>query len=655
MIKSVLVANRGEIACRIIHTAKQLGLYTVAVYSAADQDALHVQLADEAVYLGESLQETYLNAEKLIALAKEMNIDAIHPGYGFLSENANFSALCEAANVIFVGPSSRVIALMGMKDAAKAWVAQVGLPLLPGYHGDLQTAHDLLKEAKHIGFPVLLKAAAGGGGKGMRIVRNEAEFEIALQAAKRESLASFGNDKILLEKYLEAPRHIEVQIAADAFGNVVHLFERDCSIQRRYQKIIEEAPATNLSDSVRTRLHEAAVKIAKAMAYQGVGTVECLLDGENFYFMEMNTRLQVEHPVTEMITGQDLVAWQFRIANGEALPLEQSEIKARGHAIEVRLCAEDPEKNFLPASGEIRYLHWPSHVRIETGVRKGDRISVLYDSMIAKMITWGETRDNAIAQMRQALDHTVIVGVATNRNFLRKILALPEFQAAKINTNFIHLYKQSLDTLPLEHRALVPALLAAYQIEKQQANAGISPWKSLAGFRLNQDEEWRFYFAKPEWVLTVTRGILDSHYEVKTSESDEVSRFRFSAIHEETSHLSVEINGRVEQARVIEEGNSLSVFVQGEEYPFQKAANYIEHEQAFDFSSVRAPIPGIIISILVKPQEQVKKGQALLLMEAMKMEHTLSAPADCQISEILCKVKQQVSEGTELIKLHLPE
>lgn len=650
MIKSILIANRGEIACRIIHTAKQLGIHTVAVYSAADSHAMHVQLADEAVYLGNTLQETYLNAEKIVAIALELAVDAIHPGYGFLSENFRFAELCQQAGVIFIGPSAKVIKLMGLKDEAKKVVEKLGIPLLPGYHGDKQDEKTLLAEAKKIGFPVLLKAAAGGGGKGMRIVNDANAFSEQLAAAKREALASFSNDTMLIEKYLTQPRHIEVQIAADSHGNVVHLFERDCSIQRRYQKVIEEAPAPNISPELCQRLHAAAVAIAKNIAYQGVGTIECLVEGDEFYFMEMNTRLQVEHPVTELITHQDLVAWQIRIAQGEPLPLKQNEIVSHGHAVEVRLCAEDPEKNYLPSAGRIEYVRWPSHVRIETGVQQGDIVSVLYDSMLAKIIAWGDTRENAIQQLAYAVDQLEWVGVSTNQMLLKNILASPDYRSAKLSTHFIASHQAALLEKFNAPWHIILSLASAYLIEKEYASCDKNPWSTLLGFRIDSDEQWIFYFSKPHMKIVIRKALMASSYQLDCEALAVSTSFRQLMYHQNTHHISAEIAGRVEQAGIVELGQSLHLFYDGGHIILQNAPDYSMGEQTSDFSSIRSPIPGNIVAILVKPGDKVKKGQSLVVMEAMKMEHTLVSPSDCVVQKINFDVKQQIEEGVEIIR-----
>ncbi len=442
MFQKILIANRGEIACRIIKTAKKLGIQTVAIFSDADRHALFVKSADEAYHIGASESiKSYLNIDKIIDIAKKTHVQAIHPGYGFLSENAQFAIRCEQENIIFIGPDANAITLMGSKSEAKKILSETNVPLIPGYHGDDQIPETLLAEAKKIGFPLLIKAAAGGGGKGMRVVNTEADFLTALASCQREAKSSFANTHVILEKYFDNARHVEVQIIADKKGHCVHLFERDCSIQRRHQKVIEEAPAPNLKNDTRNAIGKAAVEVAKSIHYIGAGTIEFLMDKtENFYFMEMNTRLQVEHPITEMITGIDLVEWQFKVAAGEVLPLQQSEIKQQGHAIEARVYAEDPDNQFMPSTGCITYLKTPKqrkYIRLDTGITQGDVVSPFYDPMLAKLIIWSETRETAIMRMRSALTNYAIAGIKNNINYLTEIISQPSFIQAKLSTKFL--------------------------------------------------------------------------------------------------------------------------------------------------------------------------------------------------------------------------
>jgi 3-methylcrotonyl-CoA carboxylase alpha subunit len=494
MFRKILIANRGEIAVRVARTARRLGIGSVAVYSTVDAKALHVEACDEAWCIGNAAaSESYLNAARILEVAQQCGAEAIHPGYGFLSENATFARACEAAGIVFIGPPASAIDAMGSKSQAKALMESAGVPLIPGYHGDSQDDDKLATESQQIGYPQLIKASAGGGGKGMRLVEAEAEFSEALISARREASASFGDDKVLIERYLRKPRHVEMQIFADSNGDCVHLFERDCSIQRRHQKVLEEAPAPGLGNELRTRMGEAAINCARAIGYQGAGTVEFLLDGDgSFYFMEMNTRLQVEHPVSEMITGQDLVEWQLRVAAGEALPLRQTEIAMRGHAIEARIYAETPGRDFLPAAGRIRYLQLPeldAGVRVDTGVRCGDDIGINYDPMIAKLIVHGSDRETALARLAQALPQYQVLGLNTNLGFLAKLASMPEFVAADFDTSFIATHHQRLFAADEKQfkQALVlaaAAMLPAFD-NRDAAVCGQSPWNLRAHWRMN--------------------------------------------------------------------------------------------------------------------------------------------------------------------------
>ena len=508
MFNKILIANRGEIACRIIHTAKRLGVGTVAVYSEADVNARHVSLADEAVAIGPApARDSYLAAEKLIAAAERTGAEAIHPGYGFLSENAGFAEACGDAGITFIGPSPRAIEAMGSKSAAKTIMRQAGIPLVPGYHGDNQDEMFLLGEAEKIGFPVMLKASAGGGGRGMRAVNGAAEFSEALRSAKREALGAFNDDRMLLEKYLEQPRHIEIQIFCDQHGNAVHLFERDCSIQRRHQKVLEEAPAPGMTDETRGAMGDAAISAARAIDYTGAGTVEFIVDTDGrFYFMEMNTRLQVEHPVTEFITGQDLVEWQLRVAAGERLPASQDQLAIDGHALEARIYAEDPDNGFLPSTGSLGHLRFPAEtpqVRVDTGVRQGDTISVYYDPLIAKLIVRAGDRRNCLRRMLEALRQIQVAGVTTNIDFLTSVISHEAFQAADFDTGFIDRYLAELVPEKAPASPGVLALAALYQALRRDSRSRreaatsddpASPWWATDNWRPNLVEEEHFSF-----------------------------------------------------------------------------------------------------------------------------------------------------------------
>ncbi|MBV9394641.1 MAG: acetyl-CoA carboxylase biotin carboxylase subunit, partial [Methylobacteriaceae bacterium] len=501
MFEKILIANRGEIACRIVRTARRMGIVTVAVYSDADRDAMHVAMADEACRIGPPpARESYLKIEAIIAAAKRAGAEAIHPGYGFLSENAGFADACAAAGITFIGPPAAAIRAMGGKSEAKALMDKAGIPLVPGYHGEDQSPDLLAREAERIGYPVLIKASAGGGGKGMKVATQHSEFASQLASAKREAASSFGDDRVLIEKYLEHPRHVEIQVFADAHGNCVYLFERDCSIQRRHQKVIEEAPAPNFPQEMRARMGQAAVEAARAIGYVGAGTIEFLYDAvaKQFYFMEMNTRLQVEHPVTEMITGLDLVEWQFRIAAGERLPLSQEDLAIHGHAIEARLYAEDPERGFLPQTGRLTHLVFPTgeNVRVDTGVKGGDIISIYYDPMIAKLIAWGIDRDAAIRRFRSALAKTQVAGLKTNVAFLARLAGHPAFKAADLDTRFIDRHQSDLLVTPppaSEKEFALAALGLLLRRDEEARQAALasadpwSPWGSRNGWRLNDE------------------------------------------------------------------------------------------------------------------------------------------------------------------------
>lgn len=652
MIKSVLIANRGEIACRIIRTAKRLGLHTVALFSEPDTHALHVKMADEAYLLpGEVSRDTYLNIPKILSLCQEARVDAIHPGYGFLAENAEFARQCEARGLIFIGPSSDVIARMGLKDAAKSIVSSLNLPLLPGFHGEIENDEAFLAVAKEIGFPILLKAAAGGGGKGMRIVANESEFLTQLASAKREALASFGSDKLLLEKYLLSPRHIEIQIAADQHGNVVHLFERDCSIQRRYQKIIEEAPAPHFSENLRKKMTDAAVKIAKEIHYTGVGTLEFLVDDrEQFYFMEMNTRLQVEHPITEMITGVDLVEWQFKIAEGARLPMTQSQIQRRGHAIEARLCAENPWDDYLPSSGKIPYLKFSQEpqVRVETGIRAPGEVSRFYDSMIAKIVAWDEARTSAISRLENALQETQLIGITTNREFLLNILKNPDYQAGKINTHFIPQHLQVLLKLPDFSPYPWVVLAVLYLFVKAKIAPHVSPWMQTNCWQLNAPpaQRLRVYHGLDGFPVEV---LVHGRQLVMTTQgmSVEIQDWRWDPVN---FNLSVEINHEWLDATIIAADGKLTIFYQGHSEIIYLTPPIMESESDVH-GNLHAPIPGIVANVLVKAGDVVKKGQVLMLLEAMKMEHAIKSPLDGRIQQIPFAKGDQVAEGDVLFIL----
>ncbi len=649
MLKKLLIANRGEIACRIIRTARDLGIRTVAVYSDADSNAQHVQLADESVHIGPAPSaESYLVIDKIIAAAKATGADAIHPGYGFLAENEAFADACDSNNIIFVGPPVSAIAAMGSKSAAKSIMSDAGVPLVPGYHGSDQSAEKLRQEAEQIGYPVLLKAAYGGGGKGMRIVEKAKDFDDALSGAKREAQASFGNDKMLVEKYIGNPRHIEIQVFCDQHGNAVYLSERDCSVQRRHQKILEEAPAPAMNTSTRLAMGDAAIKAAQAIDYVGAGTVEFLLDNDSkFYFMEMNTRLQVEHPVTEMVTGQDLVAWQLMIASGQPLPLAQDQVEVNGHAFEARIYAEDPDHDFLPSTGTLRVLKTPptnAHIRIDTGVVEGDEVSAYYDPMIAKLIVWGENRNVALRRLIQALNQYRIAGVRTNIDFLRRIASHPQFGQAELTTHFIDKHQQQLF---VDNQALIQdyAIMAtlAEQLHEQQA-AGTNPWQQAHSFRLNQPRQFELLLTHNDDMLSIQLQATSDGWQAVGS--DDVWQAKLDG-----DQLRVTKNGHSYSVYILHADHEITVFSEHASICFNRhdVADTLEHEA--DAGSLTAPMNGTVVEVLVAAGDSVTADQALLIMEAMKMEYTIRAPRDGVIDSVYYQAGELVADGAELISL----
>ncbi|HYD37041.1 MAG TPA: acetyl/propionyl/methylcrotonyl-CoA carboxylase subunit alpha [Allosphingosinicella sp.] len=624
MIASLLIANRGEIACRIVRTARRLGIRTIAVHSNADRHALHVREADEAVHIGPSpARESYLVGERIIAAAKAAGAEAIHPGYGFLSENADFAEAVEAAGLIWVGPKAASIRAMGLKDAAKTLMSAAGVPVTPGYHGEDQAPERLQAEAEAIGFPVLIKAVAGGGGKGMRKVNKAGEFGEMLASCKREAAASFGDDRVLIEKYVERPRHIEVQVFGDSHGNVVHLFERDCSLQRRHQKVIEEAPAPGMGGATRAAVCEAAVKAARAVDYVGAGTVEFIADAsdglraDRIWFMEMNTRLQVEHPVTELVTGQDLVEWQLRVASGEALPLRQDQLAIDGWAMEARLYAEDPAQEFLPSTGRLDHFQLPRGVRIDSGVEEGDRISPYYDPMIAKLIARGRDRDEAIDRLAGALAEVEVWPVRTNAGFLARAAADPDFRAGELDTGFIPARIDRLVPDPAPSDG-VWNLAATALLASSFGNGGEGdPWESLRGFRANGGDD-----------------------------------LRVALSHGGESRL-VDAGGDPPLAGIATAaGETVLVFSAGQAFAFVlPGAGGAAGGGASSDGVLLAPMPGRVISVEVRQGDRVAKGQKLLTLEAMKMEHGLAAPFEGVVAELAAVEGAQVSEGTLLVRV----
>jgi 3-methylcrotonyl-CoA carboxylase alpha subunit len=666
MFTKLLIANRGEISCRIIKTAKRMGILTVALYSDADQQALHVKMADEAVYVGPSpSKDSYLQDKKIIQIALEVGADAIHPGYGFLSENATFANLCEQNNIVFVGPPVSAIEAMGSKSAAKNIMELAKVPLVPGYHGDDQSVAGLKSHADKMGYPVLLKAAAGGGGKGMRQVWHAAEFSDALAAAKREAMSSFRDDLMLVEKYLTGPRHVEIQVFCDNFGNGVYLFERDCSVQRRHQKVIEEAPAFGMTAELRAQMGEAALKAAKAINYAGAGTVEFLLDSDGqFYFMEMNTRLQVEHPVTEMITGQDLVEWQLRVANNEQLPLTQDALGIRGHSFEARIYAEDPNNDFLPATGKLSLLQPPiesEYVRVDTGVVQGDEVSVFYDPMIAKLIVWDENRDKALARLTKALTEYHIDGVVTNIEFLYNLASSAPFKAEQIDTGFIEKNQDLLMLNDQQHiQALLPIAALYLMLINQQSSTlnhqdPYSPWSLGDAWRANEQhlQNLEIVVGDNSFIVQVCQTGAGSHsvFNINVGQQD----YHCAGVIEKNQLIST-INGHKTIANVNAHQDDYSVFCHGKVIRFkslQADLGDIQDNAADD--GFIAPMNGTVVAILVEPEQQVEKGQTLMVMEAMKMEHSLKAPAAGCVSEFYFKAGELVDGGAELLAFQATE
>ena len=660
MFDKILIANRGEIACRIIRTARRLGIRTVAVYSDVDAGALHVALADEAYRIGPAeARESYLRFEAILQAAVDSGCQAVHPGYGFLSENADFAEACASAGMVFIGPPVAAIRAMGSKSAAKMIMEQAAVPLVPGYHGDDQDSTLLREAAGGIGYPLLIKASAGGGGKGMRVVREESAFDEALAGARREASASFGDDRVLLEKYLTRPRHVEIQIFADGQGNALHLFERDCSIQRRHQKVLEEAPAPGMEQWLRERMGATAVAAARAIGYAGAGTVEFLLDQDgSFYFMEMNTRLQVEHPVTEMITGQDLVEWQLRVAAGEPLPCRQEALGIRGHAIEVRLYAEDPARDFLPASGELIHLRTPAenaHLRIDSGVRQGDLVSVHYDPMLAKLIVWGQDRAEAVRRLRGALADCQVVGPATNLGFLAALAAHPAFAAGELDTGFIERHRASLfpEAQPASDRVL--ALASLEVLLRRNAEAALSaagsadpwsPWHLTTGWQLNGDNRHVLLFQDGEASVAVTAHYRADGYQLDLAGGPLPVRGKL----DEAGDLLADLGGVRLKATVVRRGSELTVVSHGGSHRLlirDPLAQLAERELAG--GSLTAPMPGKIVALLVEAGTRVERGQPLLIMEAMKMEHTVTAPRAGLVAELYFQVGAVVNEGALLL------
>ena len=679
MFSKILIANRGEIACRVAATARRLGIRSVAVYSDADAHARHVAACDEAWRLGPAAaRESYLRGDLILDIARRTGAQAIHPGYGFLSENEAFARAVEQAGLVFVGPPADAIAAMGSKSAAKALMERAGVPLVPGYHNENQDPELLAREAARIGFPVLIKASAGGGGKGMRIVERPEQFDVMLASCKREAANAFGDDAVLIERYVTRPRHIEIQVFADRHGHCVHLFERDCSVQRRHQKVLEEAPAPGMTEARRLAMGEAAVAAARAVGYVGAGTVEFIAEQSGrFHFMEMNTRLQVEHPVTEMITGFDLVEWQLRVAAGEPLPAAQASLRVRGHALEARIYAENPERNFLPSIGTLHHLRTPAAtafthlaegraagaghdepapVRIDSGVRAGDTITPFYDPMIAKLIVWGRDRDHALARMTQALAAFEVVGPATNVAFLLRLVGCEAFAHADLDTGLIERERATLLPAPakpsLIERAIAAAAVLAGEIEEaaasDRASGHCDPWNRRDGWRASGWLRRSMPFAAAGQPCPVDVEYAPAGWTVRDGdESTCIASLRWSPAERRLRGL---VGERAFEVGVVLDGETLHLFTADGPLTLGYAPP-LAHvgEEAADESRLTAPMPGKVIGLLVEPGAQVTRGQALLVMEAMKMEHTISAPADGKVAAIRFAVGEQVAEGAQLV------
>ena len=679
MFKKILIANRGEIACRVASTARQMGIATVAVYSDADRHAAHVKACDEAIYIGGSEpSQSYLRADAIIEAAKKTGAEAIHPGYGFLSENGRFVEACHQAGIKFIGPSAAAMEAMGSKSAAKALMEKAGVPLVPGYHGDNQDPDFLHQQADSIGYPVLIKASAGGGGKGMRIVNSSDEFIGMLESCKREAINSFSNDHVLIERYVTKPRHIEIQVFGDELGNYVYLFERDCSVQRRHQKVIEEAPAPGMTEERRRAMGEAAVNAARAVNYVGAGTVEFIAEQDGtFYFMEMNTRLQVEHPVTEMITGYDLVEWQLRIANNEAIPVQQEDLSINGHAIEVRIYAENPDNDFLPSIGLLSHLDFPSHlsfvnapVRVDSGISQGDRISPFYDPMIAKLIVWGVDREQAIARMRQALLETHIIGLHTNVSFLYRLMNNSSFVSADLDTGLIEKNQASL--FPPAQKLSIKALgyaaasyLAKHGLKNSRAaqntaTSYVDPWDSSDYWRSRQSAGTSITVAddSAQYLVTIKQRSTDDWIlDVDGTEHELTWEVTSTANNQDNYEINLGLNGTLSKGKVVLNGEELYLYTQDGQTRLS-IPNSLAHAGEGDDvggGGLTAPMPGKVINIQVNVGDKVEQGQVLVVMEAMKMEHSITASTGGVVEEIFFAVGEQVTEGAELIQLNTDE
>ncbi|MBE4085290.1 acetyl/propionyl/methylcrotonyl-CoA carboxylase subunit alpha [Vibrio parahaemolyticus] len=662
MFKRILIANRGEIACRIIKTAKSMAIETVAVYSEADRSSLHVKQADFAEFIGPApASESYLDIDAIIGAAKKWQADAIHPGYGFLSENPKLAKACSENGIVFIGPSTSAIEAMGSKSQAKAIMSEANVPLVPGYHGADNSVEHLLAEAEKIGYPVMLKATQGGGGKGMRVVNSAAEMPFAIDGAQREALSSFGDKQLLIEKCILQPRHVEVQVFADQHGHCVYLSDRDCSIQRRHQKVVEEAPAPGLSDELRKQMGKAAVQAAQAIDYVGAGTVEFLLDSRgHFYFMEMNTRLQVEHPVTELITGVDLVEWQFKVAAGEHLPISQSEITHNGHSIELRIYAEDADNDFMPSTGRIDYLQEPisdsnvrlACVRVDSGVTQGDTISEYYDPMISKLIVWGRTRDIALKQLKQALTQYHVRGVTTNIGYLHSIISQPAFAEIELDTGFLVTHQQSINEQKsvADSIWLTLAAVSRWNVLTSRSGSSTLPAPTKQGFRLSVNNVYRFNFTDADTnhqvCLQQSSQDTEAHFTVRCGEE-----LHQVTLLESDNQFVVDIDNVRYTFNALSDEHQTTLFYLGQQRTFTHQPSFESPKGKDDELSPTAPLNGVISAVMVNKGDKVAAGDPLLVLEAMKMEYTITAPVAATVDEVFYQHGDQVQHGSILLHL----
>nr|WP_278356981.1 acetyl/propionyl/methylcrotonyl-CoA carboxylase subunit alpha [Acinetobacter lwoffii] len=655
MFEKILIANRGEIACRVIRTAKKLGIATVAVYSDADAQAQHVKLADEAIYIGESpAAQSYLQIDRIIQAAKSTGAQAIHPGYGFLSENDQFALACQDNNIVFIGPPVDAILAMGLKATSKALMEKAGVPLTPGYHGTNQDADFLKQQADNIGYPVLIKASAGGGGKGMRLVERSEDFLGSLASCKSEARSSFGNEDVLIERYVIQPRHIEVQVFGDTHGNYVHLFERDCSVQRRHQKVLEEAPAPKMPEDKLEAMRQAAIDAARAVNYIGAGTVEFIVEQDGTaYFMEMNTRLQVEHPVTEMITGQDLVEWQLRVAFGEPLPKQQYELQIHGHALEARVYAEEPEKGFIPAIGQISYLHYPEQsdcVRVDSGIVEGDEISTYYDPMIAKLIVWGKNREAALTQMHHALGQFHVDGLGNNIAFLDRLVLCDSFKNAHLDTGLIQREEEFLlkPSANLSAELVVSAALIELLARQAQNPVPSNPvWQQQAFWRLNQQNSHTVQLQRNDIKLKVQFRTQDQGF--VASYNGQQIQIQGQLVDAHT--LALQLAGKQQKLAFSQTEQGITLFQNGQSYKFSYLkSDFNNQDEQGTENNLIAPMPGVITQVLVVANDKVKKDDVLMTLEAMKIEYSIRAPHDGIIVSSYFQKGDQVKAGDELVE-----